>query len=129
LRFDYVTDEEINRPGLCLDNFQLRAVGLADDVEEGEGDWRYQGFIRHDNVLAQRYIVQVGEFGREVRVRRMPVGPDGRGEWIIQGFGDEVPRALLIVSAMAPVTTETASYRLEMEHLAPTFDAVPRIPE
>ena len=129
LRFDYVTDEEINRPGLCLDNFDLGAVGLADDVEEGEGDWRCQGFIRHDNVLAQRYVVQVVEFGREVRVRRMPVGPDGRGERIVQGFGDEVSWALLIVSAMAPVTTESASYRLEMEQMGPTFDAVPRVLE
>ena len=129
LRFDYVTDEAVNRPGLCLDNIELGAIGLTDDVEEGEGDWRYQGFIRHDNVLAQCYVVQVVEFGREVRVRRMPVGPDGRGEWIIQGFGDEVPRALLIVSAIAPVTTETARYRLEMEQMGPTFDAVPGTPE
>jgi len=118
LRFDYVTDEAVNRPGLCLDNLELASIGLADDVEGGEGGWRARGFIRHDNLLPQGYIVQVIELGEETGVRRLPVGADGRGEWTIDGFGGGGEGALLIVSATAPVTTEMAPYRLEIELVA-----------
>jgi len=126
LRLDYVTDEAVNRPGLCLDNLTLHPLGLVDDVETGEGYWHARGFVRHENVLQQRYIVQVVEFGREPRVRRLPVDADGQGAWIIEGFGREVTRALVIVSAIAPVTTQTASYHLEIERIAPTHGAPTR---
>ena len=117
IRFDYVTDDAVNKPGLCLDDLALDPLGFLDDVESGADEWQAEGFLRHDNRLPQRYIVQLVEFGQVPKVRRLPVGSDGRGEWLIEGFGGEVERALLIISAIAPVTTQTASYRLRLEQL------------
>ncbi|MHB1294766.1 MAG: gluzincin family metallopeptidase [Anaerolineae bacterium] len=117
LRFDYVTDETINQAGLCLDNLTIDAVGFADDVEAGEGAWQAEGFIRHDNHLAQGYLVQLVTLGAETKVERLPVAEDGAGTWLIEGFGLEIERGILIVSAMAPSTTESAHYKLRLEQL------------
>ncbi len=122
VRFDYITDDTVHRAGLCLDDFELAAVGFADDVESGEDGWRAQGFMSHENVLPQRYTVQLVEYaaqpqGPQPRITRLPVGADGRGEWTIEGFGERVQRAYLIISAMTPYTTEPANYSLTLEQL------------
>ena len=141
LRFDYVTDDAVNKPGLCLDDFALTTTDGAldhitwvDDVEVGEDEWRSHGFIRHDNRLPQGYIVQLIEYSETPddaaadegtanihlpRVRRLPVGEGSRGEWVIGGFSDEISHALLVISATAPVTTERASYRLDLGYSKP----------
>ena len=116
LRFDYVTDDAVNEAGLCLDNLAIESIGFADDAEECDGAWRAAGFLRHDNWLPQRYIVQVIELGESPRVERIEVGPDGRGSTIISTT-DGSDKAVLIVAAVAPVTTERASYRLDLERL------------
>jgi len=113
LRLDYVTDDAVNGKGLCLDDFELTAIGYQDDVESDDGDWQAAGFVRHNNRLPQRYVVQVVEFAPEPRVRRLPIGANGRGELEIKGLGQEVQRALLIISAVTPVTTESANYRVQ----------------
>jgi hypothetical protein len=38
-----------------------------------------------------------------------------RGRLVINGLGDPVERAVLVVSAMTPVTTEVASYQYEIQ--------------
>jgi hypothetical protein len=115
VRFDLVTDDAVNLPGLCLDDLELRAIGFADDVEAGEEGWVARGFVRLENSLPERYIVQVVELGSETKVSRVPVGSDGKGEWVIRGLGSSVERALLIISAVAPATTEVARYDLRLE--------------
>jgi immune inhibitor A len=114
LRWDKFTDDGINEPGLCLDNIRIEAIGFYDDVEAGEGDWVAHGFMRHDNVLPVEYIVQVVTYGESISVERLPV-TDGRGEWLLPGLGDEFERAVLIISAAVPVTTEPVPYRLTIE--------------
>lgn len=115
IRFDYVTDDAVNGPGLCVDDFHVDPLGFHDDVESGGDGWHAEGFIRHNNRLPQGYIVQVVEFSSSPRIRSIPVNAQGRGEIVIEAFGDKVPRALLIVSATAPVTREPASYRVSLE--------------
>ncbi|MFP3897253.1 MAG: hypothetical protein ACLFV5_10530 [Anaerolineales bacterium] len=115
IRFDYMTDDAITAPGLCLDDFYIASLGFHDDVESGEDGWRAGGFLRHDNRLVQDYMVQVVEFSPAPRVRSIPVDARGRGQVIIEGFGGSVPRALLIVAATAPVTTEKAGYEVRLE--------------
>lgn len=115
VRFDYVTDDAVNEVGLCLDDLELAAVGWADDAEAGEDGWRAQGFIRHDNILPQRYLVQLVEFAPAPVVRRLAVGEDGRGTWLVEGFGERLERAVLIISPVTTVTTERAEYALRVE--------------
>ena len=114
LRWDKFTDDGLNEPGLCLDNIRIEAIGFFDDVEAGEGAWVANGFVRHDNVLPVSYIVQLVTYGESVVVERLPV-TDGRGEWLLPGLGTEIERAVLVISAAVPVTTEPVPYRLTIE--------------
>ena len=114
VRWDKLTDDGINEPGLCLDNIGIEAIGFYDDVEAGEGDWIADGFLRHDNGLPVSYIVQLVTYGADVVVERLPV-VDGGGEWLLPGLGDEIERAVLVIVATAPVTTEPVSYTLTVE--------------
>ena len=115
LRFEYITDDALNGPGLTIDDIRIPELGYYDDVESGDGGWIAEGFVRTDNVLPQRWLVQVIEQGAETRVRRIPVGPDGQAEFNITGVGDRIDQAVIVVSAVTPKTTETASYTLEVE--------------
>ena len=119
VRFDYVTDDAVNGPGLCLDNLAVRAIGWSDDVEAGEEGWDAVGFVRHDNVLPQDWIVQAivpGKApGEEPRVERLDVGPDGRGEWLLPPIAEGDEDLILAISALAPTTTERAAYTLTLE--------------
>jgi len=63
-----------------------------------------------ENVLPQRWIVQVIEFaGEETRVHKIELDEEGKGEWLIDA--DEVDEVVLMVSALAPSTTEVGTYR------------------
>ena len=114
VRFDYVTDDAVNAPGLCLDNLQVEAIGWMDDVEAGEDGWRAVGFVRHDNVLPQDWIVQAIMPGEEPRVERLEVGPDGRGEWLLPPIAEGGEDLILAISALASTTTERAEYALSV---------------
>jgi immune inhibitor A len=119
VRFDYVTDEAVNSVGLCLDNLALEAIGYSDDVEQGEQGWRSDGFIRHDNRLPQAFDAQLITLGEEPRVQALKVDTSGRGDWLLapDDEGGAPPR-ILAITALAPVTTEPATYTLRIEHVA-----------
>ena len=114
LRFDYVTDDAVNWHGLCLDNLALDATGYVDDAETMDDGWTSRGFIRHDNRLKQTYLVQLVTQGETVAVQRLEVGPDGVGEWVVPS-PEEDREVTLLISALAPSTTQRASYSLWLE--------------
>ncbi len=109
IRFEYITDDAYNDPGLCVDDISIPELGYSYDAETSDS-WEAQGFIRSNNILPQEWIVQVIEFGPETLVREMELGDAEEGRVAIAGFGDEVNRAVLVISALAPSTTEIASY-------------------
>ena len=39
LRFEMVTDDAVNQPGLLLDNIAIPEIGYQDDGETGAGGW------------------------------------------------------------------------------------------
>ncbi|NLG29072.1 MAG: hypothetical protein GX557_14270 [Chloroflexi bacterium] len=119
LRFDYVTDDAYTRAGLCVDDLEVAALGWSDDSEQSEAGWRAAGFVRHDNALPQRYLLQwvtraagSGAVDRQV----LEVDSEGRGTWTAQ-LGADTAEAWLIVSATTPWSRQAAPYRLEV---APT---------
>jgi len=109
LRFEYVTDDAVNKVGLALDDITIPELGYRDDVE-GASDWQAQGFVRTDNTLPQRFLVQLIEMGDRTRVRRMKLDDAKRGELTLNSLGTQVERAILVISALAPLTTEEAQY-------------------
>lgn len=115
VRFQYITDDAANEPGILLDDISIPELNYSSDVEDGDGGWISKGWLRTDNVLTQRWLIQVVEQDRQgVKVSVMEVGADGRGSLVVPAIGNNGKVAYLIVSAIAPVTTEPASYNFEV---------------
>jgi len=126
VRFEYLTDDAVNGPGLCIDDITIPELGYRDDIENGDGGWTARGFIRSDNTLRQPYIVQVVRVvsaadGQEVViVDRVPLsqsaavvgqGVEQVGSITLRGLDESTRRVALVISALAPSTTAVAPYR------------------
>ncbi|MBN1979106.1 MAG: immune inhibitor A [Anaerolineae bacterium] len=114
VRFEYITDDAVNRPGFVLDDIAIPEVGYFSDFETGDDGWEAAGFMRHANVLPQRWLVQLILFGPETTVQRLELGEDWTGEWVVP-LDSSTSRAVVTISGLAPVTTEVASYSYEIE--------------
>jgi len=114
LRFEYVTDDAVNRPGFVLDDVAIPEIGYSSDFETDGDGWEGAGFIRHANVLPQGWLVQLVLFGAETKVERLALSDDQTGEWTIP-LDSRTERAVVTISGLAPVTTEIASYSYEIE--------------
>jgi immune inhibitor A len=114
LRFEYVTDDAYNTPGWAVDGIEIAEIGFIDDVESGEGSWDADGFVRVTNFLPQRYgllfLVYDRSGGLEIQGG---VEEASRREWSVAGFGSDVERVVMIVSGLAPVTTEWFYYQYQ----------------
>lgn len=119
VRFQVVTDEAVNRPGLAIDDIAMPELGYRDDVESGEGDWQAQGWVRVTDHVPQEYLVQVITMGDGTQVQRLALDEENQGALTIAGLGRDVDYAVLVVSAVAPVTTEWASYRYTLTERYP----------
>ncbi|RME48389.1 MAG: hypothetical protein D6791_03435 [Chloroflexi bacterium] len=108
LRWEQITDDGYNAPGLAIDDIAIPEVGYFEDFESGDGGWKADGFVRIDNVLPQRWALQLIELGDTPHVRQIPVY-DGRATLKVD------KRAVLAISAMTPFTTEAASYTIAVD--------------
>lgn len=113
VRFEYVTDDEVNLDGLWIDDIEIPELGWTDDAE-APGEWTAQGFVRIPNELAQRFLVQVIERGAATSVRRIPVGPEGRAVVEVGGAGTGVSDAVIAVSGLTRWTRQSGPYDLHI---------------
>jgi len=115
IRFEYVTDLAVTQPGMFIDDVEIPEIGYFEDFEDGAGEWQAEGWLLTDNILNQRWIVQVIETREDgsVSVHRVPVGPDGQGQLRLVGV-DGGEDLVLVISALAPVTVEKASYHYQV---------------
>ncbi len=128
VRFEYVTDDGVNHSGWLIDDVCVAELDKCEDFESGPGSWVSEGFVYSDNRVAQRYRVQLivfeqrdessaGETSGTMRVLHMPLDAARYGRLEVRGLGREVERAVLVLSAMAPVTTEVAAYEYAIKSL------------
>jgi len=110
VRFEYITDDAVNQVGFVVDDIAIPAIGFFDDAEADDGGWQTAGFVRMDNVLPQRYVVQIIELGDEPRVQRMTLDERNHGQLILTDLGDRNEQAVLVISGITPFTTEVANY-------------------
>jgi immune inhibitor A len=110
VRFEYVTDDAINRVGFLVDDIAIPAIGYFDDAEADDGGWETTGFVRMDNVLPQRYVLQVIEMGDEPRVQRMTLDERNHGRLTLTGLDGRNDQVVLVISGITPFTTEVANY-------------------
>lgn len=113
LRFEYITDAAVNQPGMGLDDIRIiadDAVLFTDDIETESDAWIAEGFVRHANVMPQEWIVQLVTFGNQTEIQQLLMIDGTEGQWTIPMGENGVDRAVITISAIAPVTTEMAAY-------------------
>jgi immune inhibitor A len=110
VRFEYITDDAVNHAGFLVDDIAIPAIGYLDDAEAGDGGWQAAGFVRMDNWLPQRYVVQAIVPGDQPQVQRMALDADNRGQLTVTGLGQGQNEVILVISGMTPFTTEVANY-------------------
>ncbi len=115
VRFEYITDDALNAPGWAIDDIHIPELGYVDDVEGGAGGWQAEGFVRTNNFVPQDYLVQLLVVNHETSVQRLPLRADQTARWSLPLA--DADHGVLLISALAPVTTEPAAYfyRLEKE--------------
>ncbi len=111
IRFEYITDDATNRSGWLIDDVSIPVLGYATNFEDDVAGWESSGWLLTDNQLTQDWLLQVMEFtGDELTdLRRIPVDAEGNAQFDVDDLGDG-RRAVLAISALAPVTTEPATY-------------------
>jgi hypothetical protein len=116
VRFEYVTDAAVTQPGMFIDSVSIPEIDYYQDFENGPGDWDSAGWLLTNNLLDQRWLVQVIEPlpGGDVKIHRMTVDEKGHGELHLTGVQTHDDLTLAI-SALAPATVETASYQFEIK--------------
>jgi immune inhibitor A len=110
LRFQYITDGNLNFGGFAIDDIEITGMPL-DDAERDNG-WTTSGFVRSTNLVSQRFVVQVLHFGERATVERHAVD-GGKLTIDIDTSGDR--RALLAVTGFAVRTTEPVAFTVSAE--------------
>jgi hypothetical protein len=115
VRFAYLTDGIVTGQGFALDDVAILEIGYTDDVEDGDGGWQTAGFVRTNDLVPQSYLVLLIGLGDTITVTRLPVQDDQTGEWTVLLGQEGLHEAVLVISGTAPLTTQPAPYRLEIE--------------
>ena len=109
LRFDYVTDDAVNRPGWCVDDVAVSEIGLFDDAETA-GEWTADGFVRAGGrSVEQRFALRLVErngSGGAPSVRAPPLRGDASASFRADG------PVTLVVTAFADKTSEPAAFQI-----------------
>jgi hypothetical protein len=115
VRFELITDDAYNAPGLALDDIEIPEIGFFDDAET-EAGWDAQGFVWVDNAIPLNFIVQIvsASSGGDITVQQLELDANQQGRITIPGYRRSTKWVTLVVSAVAPVTTEPATYQLSI---------------
>ena len=115
VRFEYVTDEGFNAPSWAIDDISIPEMGYSTDAETDDGGWQAAGFARVANAVPQHwYVAAVEHTSSGITVQELTVDADGHGTLEIPALGSRVSRAVIVVAALAPTTTESAPYKISV---------------
>ena len=119
IRFEYITDEGYNKPGLAIDDIRVPEINYSDDAESPR-DWQSAGWIRIGNKVPETWFVALIEKGPNGvnRVRELPVSTNGTGTLNIAAIGPNAAtkEAILVIAPMAPKTTEITNYTFTIKN-------------
>ncbi len=110
VRFEVVTDDAVNLPGFCLDNIAVPELQFRDDAESDSAGWQAEGFLRMNNQLPQRFLVEVIEQGKQTHIQRLQLDEQQHGKLTLSSLGEGVDRVVLAISGLTRYTTEPARY-------------------
>ena len=110
VRFEYITDDAFNATGMLVDDISIPELNYSDNVENGDGGWQADGFVRVNNFLPQKYSAQLIRFGAKTTVERITLDAGNSAQVSLKNFGGDLSRAILVISGLTPVTTETTPF-------------------
>jgi hypothetical protein len=113
LRFEYITDANINGEGFLLDDVAIDAINYKSDFEADDGGWQAAGFVRVENVLPQTYSLSLILKGDNTTVTRIPLNADQTAS--IPFSLKDGEEAILIVTGTTRFTTHAAAYQIEIK--------------
>ncbi|HSR35098.1 MAG TPA: hypothetical protein VLY63_31400, partial [Anaerolineae bacterium] len=87
IRFEVVTDDTVNYPGLLLDDIAIPELGYHTDVEAGPDGWQASGWLRVTEHVPQDFLVQLIKFGDETKLERMSLDEQMHGTITVAGLG------------------------------------------
>lgn len=114
VRFEYLTDGSRTLPGVALDDLGIVELGPLDDVERPASVWQPDGFIRIPDAVPQHWALAavIQAPGQAAVVEHVPLDAQNTGRISLT-----VPQdgsATIVVGAMAPFTSNRASYKLSV---------------
>ena len=112
--FEQVLDAAISLDGVCIDDVALPEIGFLDDAET-DGAWSAEGFVRTNNVLAQRFGVRV-VFDRgegAVTVADVELDSENAGSLRIPAMRPG-ETATVIIASLTPHTRQSVNYGLRL---------------
>ncbi len=113
VRFDYVTDAAVNGAGMVIDDIRVDAINYFSDLEEDDGGWHSEGFVRIQNALPQTFRVSMITFGNETEVTFLDLDENNAVSVDIS-IGEDVESVVLVISGTTPVTRQKANYELDI---------------
>ncbi len=113
IRFDYVTDAAVNGVGMAIDDIQIDAIGYFSDFESDDGGWAGSGFVRIQNLLPQKYQVNVISFGDEISVTPLILDHGNQASFDFS-INSKKGSIVLVVSGTTPFTNQKADYQIEI---------------
>jgi hypothetical protein len=111
IRFEVIYDDALNYPGICLDDISIPELAYVDDAEQAADGWDAAGWLRATAYVPQKFVVQLLTSGQSPRVQRLALDTTMRGSVQVKGLGQDIDRAVLVVSGLTRATTERAGYR------------------
>lgn len=107
LRFEYITDAAVNGEGMLIDDIAIPEINYFSDLEEDDGGWIAQGFVRVNNILPQTFRVMLIDESNQTTVAELEISADQTAEIEL-----DLTNLTLVVSGTTQFTREEAGYRL-----------------
>ncbi len=114
LRFEYVTDDEVNLQGFALRDITIPEIGL----HAGFSGWTSNGFVpvKH-NAIPESWAVQLIEnTAHGLVVQRVPVNAAGTGSLLVDPTKNQIKKLAIAVSPMASKTTVQSTFQLSVQN-------------
>jgi hypothetical protein len=112
VRFDLITDSAIPGVGLALDDVAVPELGFIDDVETSPDAYASSGFVQTGWRIPQGWSLHIIREDSHPTISPLSLDEYNSGSWTLD-LGKK--GAVLVISALAPFSTEAANYWISVE--------------
>jgi hypothetical protein len=112
VRFDLITDSAVPGVGLAIDVVAVPELGFFDDVETSLDAWASSGFVQTGWRIPQGWSLHIIREDSDPTVSPLSLDEYNSGSWTLD-LGKK--GAVLVISALAPFSTEAANYWIAIE--------------